>query len=127
MSSYNLSGATKNTGKRGNIFDNDRSRSDFGSSSDLNRAQYLAPWSDHDTFPHCRVTFATLFSCPAQCHVLKENNVIFYDGCFSNDNAGSMIENDTCSQSGCGVYVNVTEFRCHALQKARGCLSLFVP
>ena len=87
----------------GHIFQHDTAGRNLGFVTDMDIAQNLGADRKQDTLADLRMAVADFLACTAQCHTVQERTIVANNRCFTNRDAGRMVQHDAGTDASGGV------------------------
>lgn len=100
----------------GDVLEDDAAGSDLGSGADFYSAENLGTGSDEDAGADDGVACSFLFAGSSEGDFVHDGDVVFYDGGFSDDYAGGVVDEDAAADLCAWVDVYAEDFTGDALE-----------
>ena len=104
----------------GNRFENDGTCRDLGVVADLERTEYLGSRTDHNAVAERRVTFAGVLAGTAEGDTLIERTVVADLRRFTDDNPGSVVDEESFANGSTRVDFNAGDRSCRLADSTCG-------
>jgi hypothetical protein len=91
---------------RGYIDKDYRTRTNLGTITHCDVSKNFCACPNKNTTANLRVTIPTLFTCTTESNFMEEGNVIFDLGGFTRNEAGGMVEENACAETGRGMNID---------------------